>query len=294
MRVTVTTWRSDELLAWLTPTASGSSPYRHLLLVEDAAAQAEGLTSLARLVREAHRDARERLERLTSRSLDPLDPSRLPGHPSFPDDLETTTLQGYLGEVLAGLVAENYLPHGRQWQVPAFLFRGHLSAFQALERARQQQTPVGATPGRTGDDALAFEVDEDGAVTSWLFGEAKCTARHDAGMIADGHEKLSAPDWLPIDLAQLIDVLESRDDVEARRWADALRSLNFATPDSAPPRFDMLLYACGQKPASASRDSWMSTEAPHEKYTGGKPLEAVEVQFDDFVVVLAAAYPGAP
>lgn len=288
------TWHSEELLAWLLATTTESGTYRHVLLLEETSAQAAGLTALGALVREAHRDARERLERLTSRSLDPLDAARPATQPSFPDDLETTTLQGYLGEVFAGLVAENYLPHRRPWRVPAFLFRGHLSAFQALERARQQEVPVRGTPGRTGDDALAFEVDDDGLVTAWLYGEAKCTATHDASMIVDGHEKLSAPDWLPIDLAQLIDILESRDSVEARRWADALRTLNFVTQDDAPPRFDMLVYVCGQKPAQASRDAWISTDAPHEKYTGGKPLEAVEVQFDDFVSVLAAAYPGAP
>ena len=57
-----------------------------------------------------------------------------PGAPAYPDDLETSVLQGYLGELLAGLIAENYAPHGRRWIVPAFLFRGHQAAFQALER----------------------------------------------------------------------------------------------------------------------------------------------------------------
>ena len=113
-------------------------------------------------------------------------------------------------------------------------------------------------------------------------------------MIADGHEKLSAPDWLPIDLIQLIDILESRDSSDAQRWAESLRTLNFVTANEAPPRFDMLVYVCGQKPARASQIAWMPTDQPHEKYTGGKSLAAVEIQFDDFVSVLAAAYPGAP
>lgn len=287
-------WVSTELVAWLKVSATGAGEYSHLLLAEEPPRRDDGLRALAELVREAHRDARERLEDLTSRSLDPLDPSRPATQPSYPDSLETTTLQGYLGEVVAGLVAENYSPHNRRWRVPAFLFRGHFSAFQALERARQRGVAVAATPGRTGDDALAFELDDDGAIASWLYGEAKCTAGHDAGLISDGHLKLSAPDWLPIDLAQLIEVVERQPTIEARNWAHALRALNFVSESDAPQRFDMLVYVCGRKPIQAGRDAWMSTGAAHESYTGGKPLAAVEVHLDDFVTVIATVYPGAP
>jgi len=290
----MSTWVSAALVAWLPATTTNTAGYQHSLLVEDPECRDTGLAALADLVREAHRDARERLEDLTGRSLDPLDPARPAPQPPYPDALETTTLQGYLGEVMAGLVAENYGPHGRRWRVPAFLFRGHFSAFQALERARQRGEPVGATPGRTGDDALAFELDGDGAVIAWLYGEAKCTADHDAGLIGDGHEKLSAPDWLPIDLAQLIDVLERQATVESKKWADALRVLNFVSEADAPSRLDMLVYVCGRRPTHAARTTWMSTSSPHTKYTASKPLAAVEVQFDDFASMLATVYPGAP
>jgi hypothetical protein len=288
-------WRSDELVTWLVAQrVEAPDSYNHQLLTEDGSYAEGGVAALAALVREAHRDARERLERLASRSLDPLDPSRPAGQPSFPDDLETTTLQGYLGEVFAGLVAENYLPHGQRWHVPAFLFRGHVSAFQALERARQQGGAVGRTLGRTGDDALAFQIDDDGVITAWLYGEAKCTSDHDSSLIADGHEKLSAPDWVPVDLIQLIEILESKGTPEADAWAESLRVLNFATADTAPPRFDMLVYVCGRSPAQQNRSTWISTTEAHEKYLGGKPLEAVEIHLTDFVATLAAAYPGSP
>jgi len=231
------------------------------------------------------------MERLCNRSLDPLDPTARAGAPGFPDDLETTTIQGYLGEVMAGLIAETYAPHDREWKVPAFLFRGHQAAFQSLERARQQgsSTPK-ASPGRTGDDALAFEVSDDGQITAWLFGEAKCTQTHNSQLIRDGHDQLSATEWLPVDLPQLIDIMESKGDSDAQRWAHALRVLNWASEATAPPRLDMFVYLCGQRPKK-NRD-WITPDKPHDRYSGGKPLEAVEVHFEDFENVLKAAYPG--
>ena len=65
---------------------------------------------------------RERLERLMRTSLDPATPGpRGSERSGLHDALDTITLQGYL-RVLAGLVAENHEPHGRQWTVATFLF----------------------------------------------------------------------------------------------------------------------------------------------------------------------------
>ena len=146
-------------------------------------------------------------------SLNPLDPGpREGGSPPlrYPDDLATTTLQGYLGEVFAGLIAENFDPHHLAWSVPAFLFRTHSVAAQTLERRRQLGGPATPIPGRTGDDALAFAKDPDGRIVAWLFGEAKCTHDHDSALINAGHEQLSAAVYRPVDLTALIDILHPR------------------------------------------------------------------------------------
>jgi hypothetical protein len=282
------TWESAELRAWLSVTEVVNGAYRHALLAEDLASRADGLASLCVLAENAHRDARERLERLIGISLDPLAGAPSLGWLRYPQDLHTSVLQGYLGELLAGLIAENYEPHGRGWTVPAFLFRGHLAAYQDLERRRQLGGPARPVPGRTGDDALAFEVDEGGAIVAWLWCEAKCTHDHQSGLISAGHEQLSAAVRIPVDLAQLIDILTESPSPENVRWIASLRELLFSS--DPPPRFDMFVYVCGRKPKT--RQSWIPQNAPHPKYASNGQLHAVEVHLDDFDGVLSATYPG--
>jgi len=238
-------WVSPELQAWLRASETANENYQHALLKEDAARRADGLTSLATLTAEAHSDARQRLERLIDISLDPVG-ERPPGWLPYPDALHTSVLQGYLGEMLAGLIAENYRPHGRTWRVPAFLFRGHQAAYQDLERRRQLGGPARPIPGRTGDDALAFEVDDDGAVVAWLWGEAKCTHDHDSGLISSGHEQLSTAIRIPVDLMQLIDILRDSENTDSERWIASLRELLFSA--DPPPRYDMFVYVYGRPP----------------------------------------------
>jgi hypothetical protein len=281
-------WISLELQAWLPSTEATNGTYRHARLTEDSARRVEGLASLASLAAEAHRDARERLERLVGISLDPLSAEAPSSWHRYPEALHTSVLQGYLGELLAGLIAENYQPHGRRWAVPAFLFRGHLVAYQDLERRRQLGGPARPIPGRTGDDALAFEVDQDGAIVAWLWCEAKCTHDHVSTLISDGHDQLSAAIRIPVDLTQLIAILQESPDPDSERWIASLRELLFAS--EPPPRFDMFVYVCGRKPVQ--RPSWIPEDAPHSSYTGARSLEAVEVHLECFDEVLTAAYPG--
>lgn len=280
---------SPDLQRWLVASRNSSGTYRHLRLNEDREARAAGLKALGRLVREAHRDALERLERLYGISLDPLDtaPRVLPNVQTYPDQLDTITLQGYLGEIFAGLIAENYEPHGREWEVPAFLFRAHAAGAQALERRRQLGEPA-AAPGRTGDDAVAFIRDGSGRIVEWLYAEAKCTKGHDRQLIRAAHKQLSTNLYLPVDLVLLIEILEQRGDRDAREWADALRLLLLTDARSAPPRSDMLVYVCGRRPKE--RDAWISVDAPEADYTGGRPLEAAEAHLVHFDDVLRGAY----
>ena len=53
--------------------------------------------------------------------------------------------------------------------------------------------------------------------------------------------------------------------------------------------FDMLVYVCGRKPVQT--DSWLPEDQAAPEYTGGRALEAVEVQLDGFDEVLVATYP---
>jgi hypothetical protein len=285
-------WHSAAIQAWFETTRSINGSYRHLRLREVPEAREQALQEFARLAREAHADARRHWERLRGLSLDPLNSvgGRDTAMPAYPDSLHTITLQGYLGEVLAGLVAENFEPHAIQWCVPAFLFPTHSAAFQALERRRQLGGPARRIPGRTGDDALAFSLDDEGRVQAWLWGEAKCTHDHNSTLIRDGHVQLSASFYLPVDLSLLVEILERRDDAESRAWAERLRLLLLQDTGSTPPRYDMLVYVCGRGPVQ--NDDWLPIDSASPHYSGGRPLEAVEVHLTaDFYEVLRTAYP---
>jgi hypothetical protein len=281
-------WLSPPLRDWLRAQLTEVGTYRHSLLAEDTSQRQAGLEALTALSGEAHSGARERLELLVGESLDPTGGSAPPGWQPYPQALHTSVLQGYLGELLAGLIAENYQPHGRTWVVPAFLFRGHLAAYQALERQRQLGGPARPIPGRTGDDAFAFEVDDEGGVVAWLLAEAKCTHDHDASLVSKGHEQLSLAIRVPVDLLQLIEVLQESRDPEAERWIAAIREVLYSA--QSPPRYDMFVYVCGRKPVQ--RETWIPNETPHESYTAEGPLHAVEIQLEEFDDVLIAAYPG--
>jgi hypothetical protein len=286
-------WGSQGVKRWLTSKSAQVGKYRHLHLSEVASAREAGLAELARLVRDAHRDQRERLEELMKRSLDPLDPVAVadPRTYVYPDDLDTITLQGYLGEVLAGLVAENFEPHGEKWAVPAFLFRNHAAASQALERRRQLGGPPRTTPGRTGDDALAFQMGDDDRISAWLFGEAKCSHGHSSSLISDGHAQLNTAIWIPVDLLQLIEVLQLRGEDGDDLWVAALQELFLTDRATAPARSDLFVYVCGRRPKKKGQAGWLSSSRPHQKYRSRRRLEAVEIHLDDFDAVLTTVYP---
>lgn len=285
-------WRSDQLTAWLQGCTTDNGDYRHCRLEECAGASREdGLEALREVVERAHEDARDRLQALTAINLNPIGQPPPPASVTYPADLHTTTLQGYLGEIMAGVVAENFAPHAREWEVPAFLFRAHVGAFQALERRRQLGGPATPIPGRTGDDCVAFVRDDDGEIAEWLMCEAKCSHDHASALIRQGHKQLSVPLRVPVDLLQLIDILKDSTDPEAADWIDAIRLLlHQALAAEAPERFDLFMYVCGRAPINES--NWIPSGAPHEDYAGNRPLEAVEFHLDDFDEALEHIYPG--
>jgi hypothetical protein len=282
-------WRSAELVKWLAATRTVSGEYLHCRLDEEDGARNAGLGALRELARAAHQDTVERLAALAAIKLHPLGHAGSALGIAYPDDLHTSTLQGYLGEIVAGLVAVNYEPHGREWEVPAFLFRTHDAAFQALERRRQLGGIARPVPGRTGDDCVAFVRNEDGRIVEWLMCEAKCTHDHDAGLIRKGHEQLSLPLTAPVDLLQLIDILEDSEDLEAPDWVDAIRLMHQESlSGSEAERMDLFMYVCGRRPKNTA--TWIPDDEPHEAYEAEGPLEAVELHLDDFDDVLEHVY----
>ena len=172
----------------------------------------------------------------------------------------------------------------KNWEVPAFLFRFHVVELQHIEALNQIGGEVKRRPGRTGDDFLAFQRTSNGSIVRVLYGEAKCTADHDTGMIADAHEKASTSPI--VDFLRIIEVLQEKHDPLAEQWIDAIRRAraNVARYE----RCDLVSYVCGRHPIRA--DVWLPTDKPHESYKAQRRLEAVETHLYDVEAIIHDVY----
>src|SRR3546814_18498299 len=106
---------------------------------------------------------------------DDLSPFNDPAHDPaahYPAMLNRISLQGYLGETLGVLAVEHFGAIGHaDWMVPALLFRFHDQEFQHLDlinervlagEVHEPDADKEKSPGRTGDDGLAFRVAPNG------------------------------------------------------------------------------------------------------------------------------------
>lgn len=250
---------------------------------------------------EAFDDARTRLRKGFEDSLSPfVDPLPDPAA-NYPALLHRVTLQGYLGETLAVLAVEHWGAAGHSdWAVPSFLFRLHDQEFQHLELINQRlangdlhepDETAELRPGRTGDDGLAFRINDQNVITDILTLEAKCLSANISAKIRDAHEKLAAGNLVPSGIRELINILAEYDTPEAQTWREALLRLYLnGCRDAA--RHDGVAYACGAIPLQANRRSWMPPNAPHPSYTVNRYLEGMEFQFADLPELINTLYRG--
>ena len=240
---------------------------------------------------EALDDARTRIRKGFEDHLSPFSDAVDDPAAHYPAMLNRITLQGYLGETLAGLAVEHFGAFGESdWQVPAFLFRFHDQEFQHLDlinerfRLREPHDPDAEAekrPGRTGDDALAFRVDSKGKISHILTLEAKCLVTSNTKIISDAHAKLAAGTRRPSGIRELITLLSDYETAEAQTWVARLLEFykdGFMTAD----RRDGLAYVVGNFPVKpTTRLSWLPDKAPHTSYTADRPLVAMEFQLSD-------------
>jgi len=278
---------------WLKPNRSVSPDgmYCHQLLIEQSGFRSEILDQLICFFEEAHEDARRHIRQIAGISLDPLGqyPSQDPAD-GYPALLHIITLQGYFGEILAGLICEYFTPHDESgWKVPAYLFRFHMVAFEQLEKRWQTGEDVPIIPGRTGNDCLAFILNKEGLIERTLFCEAKCTKNHRTNLIDEAHTQLSDSTFKPVSLSEVIEVLMDYEDPEASEWVEALRQLNLLDiPPDGYERCDLVNYICSQKPIR--RATWIPVDIPNPNYTGGRRLEVVEIHINDVEDLIKIVY----
>ncbi len=288
--------RFNGISKWLSNSVSESEDkrYIHRLLKEDKSQRDIILNELILIVQKAHEDARYRLRKLAGNSLFPFgDFSESDPSYGYPERLHIQTLKGYFGEIFAGIIAENFAPFGQDnWEVPAFLFRFHPVAFQHLEFLKQTGETAKPQPGRTGDDCLAFRRNSEGVIIASLICEAKCTANHDTNMISEAHIKANKSSGYPVDIPQLIDILQDYNDDLSFNWKNALQALQLKIKlnkiDKNYESCYLISYICGQHPVK--KLTWISPNKVHEKYTTERRLEAVEIHLNEVENIVTTVY----
>jgi hypothetical protein len=275
--------------------------YRLRLWRESRAALAALESELRLYVDEAFDDARLRLRRGFEDALSPFNDPAIDPAANYPSLLHRVTLQGYFGEILAVAAVEHLGAHGHgDWQVPAFLFRLHDQEFQHLElinerlrtgEAHDPDRMAERRPGRTGDDGLAFRIDENNVITDVLTIEAKCLTENNNAKIQEAHKKLTAGGPLPPGIRELINLLSEYDTAAANNWSEALMRLRQSGYRRAL-RWDAVAYICGHIPQRNGRITWMPADQPHPAYTVARNLEGLEFQFEDLPGLITAVYRG--
>ncbi|MGM5030063.1 hypothetical protein AB8B02_27905 [Tardiphaga sp. 862_B3_N4_1] len=247
-------------------------------------------------------DARRRIRTGFQDDLSPFnDPAHDPAA-NYPAMLNRISLQGYLGETLGALAVEHFGAIGySDWKIPALLFRFHDQEFQHLDLinerlfagvAHDPDADEEKRPGRTGDDGLAFRMDDNGVITDILTLEAKCLTVSNTGIMKDAHEKLVAGGNRPSGVRELINLLTEYDTPDAKAWQQALLQFYWKGFQTAT-RHDGLAYAVGHSPKQpVDRIAWLPPAAPHPSYTLQRNLEAMEFQFENLDAVVDILYRG--
>jgi hypothetical protein len=287
--------------AWLVnqglPTPHAS--YHLRLWVESRAALPSLLVELRQYIDEALDDARQRLRRGFEDALSPFnDPATDPAA-NYPAVLNRITLQGYFGETLAVLAVEHWGAIGHaDWVVPALLFRLHDTEFQHLELINQRRRDglahdpdavANRRPGRTGDDALAFRMNDAGIITDVLTLEAKCLSQNNNATIKEAHGKLVAGGSPPPGVRELISLLEEYTTPGANAWHEALLRLWLDGYRTAA-KHDGVSYATAHVPVRGGRRTWMPGDKPHPAYTLNRRLDGMEFQFEDLDQLIDSLY----
>jgi len=279
-----------KISGWLSPKRTETGKFVHQVLSEQSKGRQAGLEALCDYVQRAHEDARRHLRALAGISLDPAGSPPGTDDPSegYPSQCHEITLKGYLGENFAAILAQFFAPCGIQdWIVPAHLFRFHLAEFHQIEAIRQTGGVPSPRPGRLGTDCIAFQR-AGGEIKKALFCESKCTGTHSATLIAEGHEQLSSALTKPVDLAQLIEVLQESEWPDAKGWIDSLRQYWLNPVGQGYERIDLFTYVCGQRPKQ--KETWIPSTQPHPKYTSTRRLESVEVHLSSIETIIDTVF----
>jgi hypothetical protein len=301
---------ADELEDWLEeyPTTNGN--YGHLLLEQKGDCNQLLIDALRPYFESAHLDAREYFHELIGIDLHP-DAGEDGAHAQYPGCLPSTTRRGLFGEVLAGLVTENYNFIGNhQWMIPIFLFRYHSDVEKYLFDLARDPNRTRTVFGRFGSDFIGLSLGADGSVIRFVAGEAKWRKKLHRSVV----EELLLGEWVtdaegrrirsgkgiwyeinkdtpvPHGVRQLQRLLLERDPI---RYSMAILSMDraLALRDAVPiPRTDLILIAGNDVPSRGKTHSLIPWEETPSEYTAGNDLQVVEVILNDGEELIDAIY----
>lgn len=293
----------DRLEAWLeekTVPASASANYCLRLWHADHDNFDAIEEELREYIEEAHDDARKNLRQGFEDELSPFDEDAIDPAENYPAIFHNKTLKGYLGETLAGILVEHLGAHNRtDWNIPAYLFRFHLSELQHLEEINQKirdgetvdpSSPSHARPGRTGDDFMAFVRNNQGKITHVLVMESKCVKPHHSGILNSAHTQVSKTRTPPTDTLRLMEILRNYDTDVARKWHISLAKY-YQSGYLQSERYNGVSYTCSNSPATSGVLSWMPHVNPNPHYTAlALKLEGLEVHMPDVEDIIDRLY----
>ncbi|OBP74353.1 aminotransferase [Mesorhizobium loti] len=285
---------------WLEPYSTVEGTYGHLLLEEKEDRNRNLASALVPYFESAHRDAREHFAEQIGIDLHPdaeqddVDDAAL----LYPGCLPMTAKRGLFGEVIAGLVTEQYEFVGKhKWSIPIFLFRYHADVEKYLFDLARDAARVRAVFGRLGSDFLGISLDHDGAVVRLIVGEAKWRetlnrSTVDNLMLGDWKVRRSTGErfrkggvWFEINrdlpvphgVRQLQRLLSERD---RDGYAAAIVSLDRALVLRNPvpiPRTNLIMIAGDGAATREPRSALIGWEETPAEYTSPNDLQVVEL-----------------
>ncbi|PKG74833.1 aminotransferase [Shewanella sp. GutCb] len=283
---------------WLEPNPSFINGYGHLLIEQIKANDDELLSRLKAYFESAHLDARQVIHGFMGISLHP-DNNEKHNEVSYPSSLHLTTLKGFFGEVLAGLLAEGYELVGQhEWKVPVFLFRFHDDATKYLYTLVRDPDQKRRTIGRLGTDFIGVSM-EGGEVSRLISGEAKWRKKLSKSVIDSvmlGPKKPGEQDrvegkgvWAelnkevnpPNGLRELQIALK---EIDPEGHAEAILSMDkllSAFDANTVPKTDLVLIVGGPKNNRETGECLIDYDKIPKNYLAGNDLQVVEIVLSD-------------
>lgn len=267
--------------------------YFYLLLKEEPTYRKNILPALKQVFHDAHQDFRNLVVDVFDANLDPLDPPSIQTEKKkflckldqWLTKLDNRTLAGYFGEILTGLTVLSFSPFEiSDWEIPVFLYRHHVHAYDAFEKFSQTGKLPKAVIGRSGEDNIAFLRDNNGNVVRELRCEAKCSFGHNSGLISEAHKKFDDATKTSPEIFRILQILRDYDDVESQKWAASLKKHHWTRTEP----LHLVFYVCGKMPIA--KTSWINKDAPHKNYTSARSLQSIEVHISNIPSLIKRIY----